>query len=554
MKSSKEPADRLVVTSHVGRDILAAAASFKTEAAVVWEYVVNSLQYIDKGTAPKVDVRVDARRKRISIADNGCGMSASDLHHYFTMHGENRERRAGRPGRGKFGTGKSAAFGIANSLQIDTVRGERRNVVELTRDQIRASDGSDIPVSWLVREEKVAAPAGTIVTISDVELQKLETAPVIQYIERHLGFFRASTPTVVVNNHVCEYREVEVSRTATFRPDAKQAKLIGDVELTVKVARVPLPEPDQGVSVTAGPGNLVAIERAGVDRKEFGSYLFGEIDVPALETHPSPIEPYDSTRSLHLNPKHPVVAVLVGFIGSKLEQMRAELLADQRKARESEQARRLASESARIAELLNMDFQEQSIRLQGTRAVSVRQGSAGARFGDSAQGADRPDAWVEGLERPGDFERSRGTGKPGKGRVGREVPTIARAGVPRDDGADSVDPAGGTGSRRTRPRSGFRVAYEHLGREQHRSVYDPKSMAILINLDHAVVAAALGGGAVEDPVFRRLSYEIAFAEYSIALAYEAAQLDPEIPADDLLFDVRATLNRIAGSAVALYRS
>ena len=51
------------------------------------------------------------------------------------------------------------------------------------------------------------------------------------------------------------------------------------------------------VAVTAGPGNLVAIERAGVDTKEFGNYLFGEIDVLALERHPSPIEPYDPSRS-----------------------------------------------------------------------------------------------------------------------------------------------------------------------------------------------------------------------------------------------------------------
>ncbi len=32
------------VTSHVGRVLLASAAAFKTEAAAVWEYVVNGLQ------------------------------------------------------------------------------------------------------------------------------------------------------------------------------------------------------------------------------------------------------------------------------------------------------------------------------------------------------------------------------------------------------------------------------------------------------------------------------------------------------------------------------
>jgi len=41
---------QLKVTSHVGRDLLASAASFKNEAVVVWEYVVNtSIQISHRG-------------------------------------------------------------------------------------------------------------------------------------------------------------------------------------------------------------------------------------------------------------------------------------------------------------------------------------------------------------------------------------------------------------------------------------------------------------------------------------------------------------------------
>ena len=109
---------QLKVTSHVGRDLLASAASFKNEAAVVWEYVVNSLQYVDPGVSPRIQVTVLSGGKGIRIADNGCGMSVPVLNHFFQMHGENLERRAGRLGRGKFGTGKSAALGIANTLCV----------------------------------------------------------------------------------------------------------------------------------------------------------------------------------------------------------------------------------------------------------------------------------------------------------------------------------------------------------------------------------------------------------------------------------------------------
>jgi hypothetical protein len=84
-------------------------------------------------------------------------------------------------------------------------------------------------------------------------------------------------------------------------------------------------------------------------------------------------------------------------------------------------------------------------------------------------------------------------------------------------------------------------------------VYDPTALTILINLDHPLVTAALGDGHIEDVTFRRLSYEIAFNEYAMGLGYEVSKQDPNIPADDLLYEVRSTLHRISTAAVALYR-
>jgi hypothetical protein len=78
-----------------------------------------------------MSVKVDPKAKKIQISDNGRGMLIEDLQRYFQMHGENLDRKQGRPGRGFFGTGKSAAFGIANTLSITTVRNKRRSKVRL---------------------------------------------------------------------------------------------------------------------------------------------------------------------------------------------------------------------------------------------------------------------------------------------------------------------------------------------------------------------------------------------------------------------------------------
>jgi hypothetical protein len=96
------------------------------------------------------------------------------------------------------------------------------------------------------------------------------------------------------------------------------------------------------------------------------------------------------------------------------------------------------------------------------------------------------------------------------------------------------------------------VDYKKLGEGENRSVFDPAALTILINLDHPVVKNALQTCGVEDPNFRRLSYEIAFGEYAMALGYQIAQEDPDIPADDLLFEIRTTLNRVSTSAASLY--
>ena len=542
---------QLALTSHVGRDLLSSASAFKTEAAVVWEYVVNSLQYVDATVSPRVQVSVRPRKRVIQIRDNGQGMDRDGLEHFFTMHGENIERSKGRPGRGKFGTGKSAAFGIGDRLRIETCRKGLRNVVELSRADVQASDGGDIPVTSITADEPTELPDGTLVTISEIFIAKIRMPAVVEYIERHLQVFRSKAPYVAVNDHVCEYKAPEIASTHSFRPSEKQREMIGDSELVISVSRTPLEEFDRGVRVSAGPGNLVGIEDCGIARKEHGSYLFGEIDVPMIDSFRSPIEPYDDSRSLQLNPEHPVVRVLVGFLGANLERVRRELVDAQKEARMNEQARRLADEANRISDILNEDFGRIRDRLKEIRSAVSQIGSANSMFGSAQSAGEEETAWVLGIDTPGDVVEPERQDRTRLGK-GRPDPQIDKRGIPNAAGDDSVSPAGGTGRRR-RPRGGFSVDYEHLGPDEGRSLYDDAALRIVINLDHPVVAKALATAGPEDLAFRRLSYEVAFSEYSMALGYEMAGQDPDIPADDLLYEVRSTLNRVSSAAAALYQ-
>ncbi len=213
----------LKVTTHVGRDLLQSSQLFRHEHAVVWEYVSNGLQYKDPGTKPTVVVNIDAKAKKIQIRDNGRGMLFADLQRYFQMHGENLDRKQGRPGRGYFGTGKSAAFGIANSLEITTIRDRRRSQVRLTRQDILAKPGGEeIPVQSLEQEVRTSSPNGTLVEIKDIFLKHIDITSVIRHIERHIAHWPDAS--VIVNNHECEFTEPDINRKFGSKQKVRNTK------------------------------------------------------------------------------------------------------------------------------------------------------------------------------------------------------------------------------------------------------------------------------------------------------------------------------------------
>jgi hypothetical protein len=547
-------ASEILVTSHVGRDIIQSSQLFRTLEAAVWEYVVNGLEYVEPGVRPEVFVSLDQRRKRITIADNGRGMSANELKHYFTMHAENLDRRKRIPGRGRFGTGKSAAFGIGTSLTVATVQGEVRNVVVLTRQAIDDSNGSNVPTEWKVKNEAVAGQSsGTVVTIDGVSVRRMATEPLVRVIERHLAFWRVRDPRVVVGTHECRPWQPDVVETREFRPEGELSDALGnDTLLQVNVTAVPLEEAYRGVAVTAGPGNLVAVETAGIDGKDFGNYLFGEVDAPALDLplEDGTVVAFDAARQLKLNYSHPVAAALVGFIGASLEQVRSELVERHRSAKKEDEARRLAEAADEIADLLNRDLSDVAERFNEMRDVHRRSGALSRASGD-----ENPEIedFVAGDEQPGLLDDLQPRERTDTDVDPNPEPTPdpgIQAGAAVEDGVDSVSPRN-KGKNRRRS-GGLTVEFESLGADEERSLYDADRKAILINLDHPMVAAAKSLGGIDDVSFRRLAFEIAFTQYALVLAKSVYEKDPAITADDALYEVRDALRRVTAMGATLY--
>lgn len=549
------------VVSHVGRDIIQSAQLFRTPEAAVWEYVVNSLQYVDQGVVPQVRVTVDVPGKKITIADNGSGMDHKGLQHFFTMHGENQQRRIGVPGRGKFGTGKSASFGIGSRLTVSTTKNGKRQTVEVTRKAIDESDGKSVPVKFI--EDDVDATGdsnGTTVVISGISV-RLAKEPIVALIERHLSAFQGS-PVVTVNGRACEIVRPTAAITKIFKPTLAQAALIGDVELTVKAAAAPLEDIHRGVQITIASDNLVAVETAGVDTKEYGKYLFGHIDCPELDNAKyDPVAAYTNDRSMKLNPAHPVVQALIPFIGASLEQVRQELVEAGRQAKADADRKRLKETTDKIEQILNADLKDFRERVEGlgnnVRRRTPLDGDAGGKEEHPTDKVVDPDGQETGRQdgvggenidepTPNPDPTPRPPATPGSNNPGGE--NASPAGTTDPEGAEKIAPAGASHSRL---RGGLIIDYDHYGADYDRYRWAQDERKIVINLDHPVVKAAKNLPD-DEATYRRLIWEIAFTAYAVALADLQFERDPARDSSDATYEIREALRRVWANAGSLY--
>jgi len=546
---------KLVVKSHVARDLIQSAGLFKSDKLVVWEYVSNGLQYVGAGTNPVVKVSLDSRKKRISIQDNGRGMDWNGLQNFFVMHGENIDRKEGRPGRGRFGTGKSAAFGIAEVMRITTVRNGKRSQVELKRSSIESMSSEDpIPVEVHESEKSVSAPSGTLIEIEGVHLRSLDQAGIIHYIERHLARWPKNA-TVFVNNHECEFNEPPVASEHRFTPEGEAFEKLGDVELVIKVSKSFLEDDLRGVSVFSN-GVWHETTLGGSEGREMSQYIFGEIDVPALDDDKSPVAPFDVSRSMQLNPENEIVRALHAFVGSRVEEVRRALLDADKKRKTEEDTKKLAEQASEIARIINEDFEAFRQRVAKIRAKT----RGGPNLSQDEQGGDDlGDDLIFGSDIPAIITAPKGSpginGPPNDIDVPPtpepEMPPFNPSVEPAENAEFKGQPASGTNTRR-RPSGGFRVEFKDMGEVSERARYIEAEQAIHINLEHPQIAAAKGNFSVEDPSFKRLAYEVAFSEYAIAIAQLKIKSGDCFDLTDPIVEIREALNRITRKAASLY--
>ena len=541
------PLDGFEMESNVARDVLGTAGSFGSLPKVVAEYATNSIDARVNGTPVAVTITKSryGGKTRITISDDASGMNDEDLRRFFFMHAENEARRGGRKVRGRFGTGKAAAFGVGTSLQIETRQNGRQWRVRLDKDELGAAvqENRKPRPEVLIDGDPTTKPNGTDIYIDGIS-RSVDERRIASELRKRLGRQLDAHPVVLFNSRIVTVEPRAIREWTFSSADHEVASAIGvEVECIIKVSSTAVDEAIGGIVVTANDFPVAQLESSG----DYGARIFGRCDVPALEEDESTPGPYTDARDMALNEENGTAGPLAAWLRECLSTVTSEVSAEERERRAAARDQALRNAASKMEAVLNRHYQGEFHR---TRS---RAGDVGTRPGPVTVDPDgdvvvpNPDG-VAGYDVP-----------PSEPRPVDESPDVTPP-LPPDPTRNNTnehesqprehDPLGeGRGdsatTEETAPRrrrsGGFSIEWDNAGKDAPRSNYIESELTILINLDHPEIAAAYSAGDTS-PLFRMLVFEAAAQEYCYATAYQQLEEDPSMDGSDTVQYVRTTID------------
>ena len=537
-------------TTNTARAILGASALFKNPHTVIWEYVTNEIQYREKGTKPEVHVVLE--NDKIIIKGNGEGMNVDGLKNFFTLHGENQERKKGKPGRGKHGTGKAAAFAIANTFLISTIKNKKLFEIKLSKKELKKFEksGKNIPLSsfFITEGKRVNESNGTTIEISELN-QKINRKEIIEYIEKQIAYFKGAE--VWVDKHQCQYEEPPSKEKFVFNTSKTHPEL-GNIDLIIKVAGEPLEKNEFGIKILSN-STLQEITLCGSEGKEMHDYIFGEINCPELDKDDQEIAATTIARDMSLNQNNRIVKSLYSFIGVHIEDVRKKLVKENEQRKQSEEAQKLEKEAKKISEKLNQHFEKfkNKIKIRQSRYADGRNGIAAASNSgeNNSNGSLSVGEEIEALlNNDLHILKSLKSDKDSdKDNKGKSNPKNLEEKKEEEKKAKKVN---GGGKNKSSGGTEFKVRYQNNLPENPRAKFMADENTVYINLDHPYISDLKKGEASKDITknlfFTKISHEIAYTEYAMGLVnlLHSKQYYGEDTAD-YLREVRDIINTLS---------
>ena len=505
------------MTTHAGRSLLQEAARFSNEGKAVGEYVKNSWQYTDHDAT--VEIFIDQENKSIRIIDDSNGMDLSDINERFLiLHQENIERAQGKIGRGEYGTGKIAALGIGKILRVRTVRNKKINEFEIRRSDCDASiSQKEVKVHWIKSNKDISERNGTIIDILGFRLKRQIKTSNIK------DFLQSKTLTETVYEHKIKLflmaeelkkKEIPYSEEIKVKTEDEFKNIIGDAEISIKVASRKLDEDERGTKIFTKGIYKAFIKNPSA---RFSDFIFAECSCDRLidENQDPPI--FDSSRREELNEDNELARKFKEFVDISIDKVRKKLEKDSNAQRDKEKEEVLKKEAEKMKEFFNSHFKKQELDFQ-KRAAKAR-GNIDEKEKDIPSlgetkiviGKDFNVNVIEGDDNAGTYD-GRGEGEGGEegdggktgGKLEKTDERTSNFGKERK-------------SKRKKSGGGFNIDFQKLGPDDFRAKYEDDTRTIIVNLDHPFLKKIEDmAGDRTSTKYMRPAWEAALFEYAAA--------------------------------------
>lgn len=183
---------------------------------VIAELISNSYD----ADAENVEIRINYNNKEVTVIDDGIGMGHEDLNKSFLVIGRNRRIAEGtgvsegkkRKVTGKKGLGKLAVFGIANIIEVYSVKEGIKNAFSINYDEMKAQNEAEYNPKIICENEKVVEKNGTIIKIKEIKQNKIMNIDELAYnLSRRFSFYDKDFKVKLINEDSGEEKDITKS-------------------------------------------------------------------------------------------------------------------------------------------------------------------------------------------------------------------------------------------------------------------------------------------------------------------------------------------------------
>ncbi len=167
----------LNVLEHLGLNL------YSNTPAVLSEIVANAWD----ADADQVQIKWDRNSDRITIQDDGGGMTPDDINDRFLNVGYCRrddqpgQTPKGRTPMGRKGIGKLSSFSIADTVDVETAKDSSKSAfrmqVKEIRNAVKGQDGNGIYKPEILPVDRISFTNGTRITLKDIRRRQTISTP-----------------------------------------------------------------------------------------------------------------------------------------------------------------------------------------------------------------------------------------------------------------------------------------------------------------------------------------------------------------------------------------